>query len=72
MDVLYNGLPKDRPRILFKGGTSLSKVYGLIKRFSEDVDLTIFAEDLGFPRDLDTDPAIMSKKQRERLSLEKV
>ena len=25
----------------FKGGTSLSKVYGLISRFSEDVDLTI-------------------------------
>jgi Nucleotidyl transferase AbiEii toxin, Type IV TA system len=41
LDVLYNGLPKDRPRILFKGGTSLSKVYGLIERFSEDVDFTI-------------------------------
>lgn len=25
----------------FKGGTSLSKVYGLIKRFSEDIDITI-------------------------------
>ncbi len=25
----------------FKGGTSLSKAYGLIKRFSEDVDITI-------------------------------
>ena len=68
LDILYNGLPKDRPRILFKGGTSLSKIYGLIERFSEDVDFTIFAEDLGFPRDLDTDPATMSKKQRERLS----
>jgi predicted nucleotidyltransferase component of viral defense system len=68
LDVLYNGLPKDRPRILFKGGTSLSKVYALIERFSEDVDFTIFAEDLGFPRDLDTATATMSKKQRERLS----
>lgn len=27
--------------ITFKGGTSLSKVYGLIGRFSEDIDLTI-------------------------------
>lgn len=27
--------------IIFKGGTSLSKAYGLIERFSEDVDLTI-------------------------------
>jgi len=28
-------------RILFKGGTSLSKVFGLIKRFSEDIDLIL-------------------------------
>lgn len=27
--------------ITFKGGTSLSKVYGIIERFSEDIDLTI-------------------------------
>lgn len=31
----------DVPALLFKGGTSLSKVYGLIDRFSEDVDLTV-------------------------------
>ena len=29
------------PNLLFKGGTSLSKCYDLIKRFSEDIDLTI-------------------------------
>lgn len=28
-------------KILFKGGTSLSKVFGLIERFSEDVDLIL-------------------------------
>jgi predicted nucleotidyltransferase component of viral defense system len=28
-------------KMAFKGGTSLSKVFGLIKRFSEDVDVTI-------------------------------
>ena len=28
-------------RILFKGGTSLSKVFGLIERFSEDIDLIL-------------------------------
>lgn len=33
-------MPKRLP-IAFKGGTSLSKVFGAIKRFSEDVDLTI-------------------------------
>ena len=27
--------------LTFKGGTSLSKAYGLIERFSEDVDLTL-------------------------------
>ena len=27
--------------LIFKGGTSLSKAYGIIERFSEDVDLTI-------------------------------
>lgn len=28
-------------KIIFKGGTSLSKCYGLISRFSEDIDLTL-------------------------------
>jgi hypothetical protein len=28
------------PHLVFKGGTSLSKAYGVIDRFSEDVDLT--------------------------------
>lgn len=28
------------PHLIFKGGTSLSKAYGAIQRFSEDVDLT--------------------------------
>jgi Nucleotidyl transferase AbiEii toxin, Type IV TA system len=34
------GMP-DRPQMAFKGGTSLSKVYKVIERFSEDVDITI-------------------------------
>jgi len=29
------------PHIVFKGGTSLSKVYGVIDRFSEDIDLSL-------------------------------
>jgi predicted nucleotidyltransferase component of viral defense system len=40
------------PHIVFKGGTSLSKVYGLIERFSEDVDLSINREYLGFGGEL--------------------
>ena len=31
----------------FKGGTSLSKVHGAIKRFSEDVDITVDFRGLG-------------------------
>lgn len=32
---------------IFKGGTSLSRIYGLIERFSEDVDLLIGFPDIG-------------------------
>lgn len=39
-------------KMAFKGGTSLSKVYGLISRFSEDVDITIdyrnFVDEIDF------------------------
>ena len=33
-----------QPNIIFKGGTSLSKCYKLINRFSEDIDLNIETE----------------------------
>ena len=39
LDVLYNRVPDGHPKLLFKGGTSLSKAFGLIRRFSEDIDL---------------------------------
>lgn len=32
-------LPPGNPAVTFKGGTSLSKAYGLIDRFSEDIDV---------------------------------
>lgn len=38
--------------IVFKGGTSLSKGWNLIERFSEDIDLTIDRSFLGFAGDL--------------------
>src|SRR5580698_8874366 len=46
LDALFNGLESGGPRLLFKGGTSLSKGYGLIERFSEDIDITVFREDI--------------------------
>jgi predicted nucleotidyltransferase component of viral defense system len=33
--------PELSTQLIFKGGTSLSKVYGLIDRFSEDIDLVL-------------------------------
>lgn len=52
------------PHVLFKGGTSLSKVYGVIARFSEDVDLGVSPARLGFnERELNEAP---SKSRRPR------
>jgi hypothetical protein len=34
-------------QLVFKGGTSLSKVFGVIERFSEDIDLSVSPESLG-------------------------
>jgi hypothetical protein len=39
-------------RLIFKGGTSLSKGYGLIDRFSEDIDLAIDRQQFGLEGDL--------------------
>lgn len=41
------------PALVFKGGTSLSKGWRLIQRFSEDIDLAIDRTYLGFSDDLD-------------------
>ncbi|MGW8122165.1 nucleotidyl transferase AbiEii/AbiGii toxin family protein [Roseivirga echinicomitans] len=38
--------------LIFKGGTSLSKAFNLINRFSEDIDLGIDRQYLGFDGDL--------------------
>ena len=35
--------------LVFKGGTSLSKVFGVIERFSEDIDLSLSQEFLKLP-----------------------
>jgi predicted nucleotidyltransferase component of viral defense system len=38
---LLNEIPELKDNITFKGGTSLSKAWGLIERFSEDIDIAI-------------------------------
>ena len=39
LDTLFSD--SDRYPMAFKGGTSLSKVYAVISRFSEDIDITV-------------------------------
>ena len=46
LGVLFT-LPEVAPHLLFKGGTSLSKVFGVIDRFSEDIDLCLVPEYIG-------------------------
>lgn len=67
LDALFNGLAAGGPRLLFKGGTSLSKAFGLISRFSEDIDITVFREDLGQRADVAELDALSGKQRRARL-----
>lgn len=47
----------------FKGGTSLSKCYGLIKRFSEDIDLILDWRILGYKKDEPRETRSKTKQQ---------
>jgi hypothetical protein len=67
LDALFNGLKPGGPRLLFKGGTSLSKAYGLISRFSEDIDVTVFREDIGQPASVAELEALSNKQHKKRL-----
>lgn len=67
LDALFNGRPGRSPRLLFKGGTSLSKAFGLIARFSEDIDVTVFRDDLGQTVSVDELEAMSGKQRRARL-----
>ena len=42
--LVLGEIAKRVPELIFKGGTSLSKCYKLIERFSEDIDITISSE----------------------------
>ncbi len=50
LDYLFSRSPW-RTRLAFKGGTSLSKAFHLIKRFSEDIDLILDWRLLGYGKD---------------------
>jgi hypothetical protein len=60
-------LAKPPAGLIFKGGTSLSKAFGVIERFSEDVDLSFDRADLGFGGANDPLQAASKKKQRQSI-----
>ena len=57
-------MPSLREYLIFKGGTALSKAYGIIKRFSEDIDLTLDRKAFNFDENPEEAP---SRKQRDRI-----
>ncbi|MGO9243328.1 MAG: nucleotidyl transferase AbiEii/AbiGii toxin family protein [Verrucomicrobiia bacterium] len=66
LDKLF-ALPETGSHLIFKGGTSLSKVFGIIERFSEDIDVSLSREWLGFGGENDPERAPSGKKEQERL-----
>ena len=54
-------------RLLFKGGTSLSKIFHAIHRFSEDIDLAVDYEALGFRGERDPRREDISKTRRANI-----
>ena len=60
-------LPDIGKHLTFKGGTSLSKAWGLIQRFSEDIDLVVDKDPLGFGGDASPDRATSKKQRGKRL-----
>jgi hypothetical protein len=68
LDLLFNGKSEGEPRLLFKGGTSLSKAYDLISRFSEDIDITVYREDIGYSTDFTTMQGWGKNKRNEYLA----
>jgi len=60
-------LPDLKNNLTFKGGTSLSKVFGIIHRFSEDIDLSIEKNFLG-----SEDPEKVASGKKRRAILDKL
>jgi hypothetical protein len=63
---LFSLQGENSPGLVFKGGTSLSKGYDAIRRFSEDIDLSFDRADLGYEGDRDPEAA-SSRKKAEKL-----
>src|SRR3982751_289540 len=60
---LFN-IPEIGTELIFKGGTSLSKVYHVIERFSEDIDVAINRSFLGFGDEQEMQSLSSNKRNR--------
>ena len=60
-------LDEFRGHLTFKGGTTLSKVYHVIERFSEDLDVAIERSFLGFGGDNEPEKGATGKEQQRRI-----
>lgn len=60
-------LPASGSHLTFKGGTSLSKCYNIIKRFSEDVDVSIERTFLTSQESIEPDKKQGTKENQRRL-----
>lgn len=60
-------IPTIGENITFKGGTSLSKVFNIINRFSEDIDLAFKRSYLGFGGDNEPEKGITKKQIEKRI-----
>lgn len=61
-------LPASGSHLTFKGGTSLSKCYNVIKRFSEDVDVSIERTFLTSQESIEPDGKQGTKENKRRLA----
>ena len=60
-------LPGCGSHLTFKGGTSLSKAWKLIERFSEDIDVVLDRGFIGFGGDKSPEAAASNKQREKRL-----
>jgi predicted nucleotidyltransferase component of viral defense system len=71
LDKLFR-LPEAGGHLTFKGGTSLAKVWQLIERFSEDIDIVIERDALGHGGEQGPERAVSRKQRKRRLESLKV
>ena len=66
LKILFS-LPQSGGHLTFKGGTSLSKCYDVIRRFSEDVDISIERRFLSRGASIEPDKDLSNKENKRRL-----